>query len=389
MHVLGTSGTDGKDAYSEDLSYETYYLASVRADGEYLENSIFTTAKNYATIGTNMSANSALRPVITVSANSVADKSIGTSVTVDRFYKNKTGAEAKGYVRADSIATLLGKDIKSFSKIESGLPTMEADITWTKLSSGGYNSQTDSFDTSKYDYYIADRATKLQVRLTGAPAYNNGVLAIDTICNSLYGNLTKIKVNNGKTTKKVKVVLARNAKWEDFVDDTKISDTSYGSVWTANADDSTIPNKITKTQNVFAPTLFTQYENIDKTKGISKGNSEPKLSLYNMSIQGTDSWIPTSKKESYAYEKYGTNPWLKAINNAYFSTVNRNENNCNLGTEYWLTSRCTSVNFASVGYGMRGVTTGGQITAYRLFFSSGKTYNSPCHGLRPVLQVEK
>ena len=31
----------------------------------------------------------------------------------------------------------------------------------------------------KYDNYIADRTTKLQIRLTGAPAYNNGVLAMD------------------------------------------------------------------------------------------------------------------------------------------------------------------------------------------------------------------
>mgnify|MGYP000591051099 FL=1 len=60
-------------------------------------------------------------------------------------------------------------------------------MTWTKLEEGGYDSLTGDFDTSKYNYYIADRTTKLQIRLTGAPAYNNGVLALDTVCNNLYG----------------------------------------------------------------------------------------------------------------------------------------------------------------------------------------------------------
>ena len=70
-------------------------------------------------------------------------------------------------------------------------------MTWTKLEEGGYDSLTGEFDTSKYDYYIADRTTKLQIRLTGAPAYNNGVLALDTICNNLYGNVTEIKLSDG------------------------------------------------------------------------------------------------------------------------------------------------------------------------------------------------
>ena len=66
------------------------------------------------------------------------------------------------------------------------------------------------------------------MRLTGAPGYNNGVLAMDTVMDNIYGNLTEIKLSDG-SPKKVNVVLARNAKFEDFYADTAASGT-YGGV---------------------------------------------------------------------------------------------------------------------------------------------------------------
>ena len=312
-------GSDGKTPYSEELSRDYYQLVYVRTDGARATHKLFTVGQKYATSGSNGSGGCSLRPVITVSADSVSDTSEGATVNVDRFYKNKSGSEAHGYVKADSIAALLGRDIKSINKVNSGLPTVESDMTWSKLTDGGYDLQSGSFDTSKYDYYIADRATKLQVRLTGAPAYNNGVLALDTICNNLYGNLTEIKLKNGKT-KKVKVVLARDAKWEDFMDESKLS--NFGNLWTTNADDTSAPNKITVTGNSYATTLFTQYENIDKTKGASKGYSDAKITSYNMSTSRTSNWLSTDQKGKYACERYNndkksSNPWLKVINNDY------------------------------------------------------------------------
>ena len=128
-------------------------------------------------------------------------------------------------------------------------------MTWSKLTDGGYDLQTGTFDTSKYDYYIADNATRLQIRLTGAHAYNNAVLALDTVCNNIYGNITEIKLKNGET-KQVKVALARNAKWEDFMDESKLN--NFGSLWTTNANDSKAPHKISSIWNSYSPTLFTQ-----------------------------------------------------------------------------------------------------------------------------------
>ena len=192
---------NGTVPYSEDISNEAYSMNFADINGNYSSYSLFGVSK-YNTSGSNFVTQScALRPVITVAGDSVLDKTIGASVSTEPFYKGKTGTEAHGYVKADSIASLLNLDIQSINKISSGLPIIETDMTWTKLEDGGYDSLTEKFDTSKYDYYIADKATSLQIRLTGAAGYNNGVLAIDTVCNSIYGNLTEIKLSNGKTKK--------------------------------------------------------------------------------------------------------------------------------------------------------------------------------------------
>ena len=377
--------TDGTTKYSEDLSIEVYQFNYVRTDGTYTATTLFQTQNNYNTTGSNSTYNCALRPVITVSGDSIQNKTVGTTVTTDPFYKGKTGTEAHGYVKADSIASLLGVDIKSVNKINSGLPTKEADMTWTKLEDGGYDSLTGEFDTEHYDYYIADRTTNLQMRLTGAAAYNNGVLAMDTVCKNLYGNLTEIKLSNGKT-KKVNVVVARNAKFEDFVDDSKLSG-SYGGVWSTNANDSTAPNKITSTNNRYAPTLFTQYENIDKSNGASKGYSDAKISSYNLSNAGTSSFVSTEEKSKYAYEKYNADPGLKVIYNAYWGSANRNTANIRTGKDYWLSSRCVYADWRRSRFYLRFVS-GSSITPSDVFYSSTGTY-SYCRGLRPVLQVSK
>lgn len=380
--------TNGTTPYTEDLSYETYQMNYVRTDGVFTPATLFQTAKNYSTTGSNSTYNCALRPVITVSADSVPDKTIGASVNTDPFYKGKSGAEAHGYVKADSIASLLGIDIKSVNKINSGLPTKEADMTWTKLTDGGYDSLTGNFDTSKYDYYIADRATSLQMRLTGAAGYNNGVLAMDTVCNNLYGNLTEIKLSDG-STKKVKVVLARNAKFEDFYDDSNLSNGTYGGIWSTNANDSTAPNKITSTNNRYAPTLFTQYEGGDNldTSNPSKGYSDAKISSYILSNAGTSSFVSNDQKNSYAYEKYDADPGLKVIYNAYWGGANRNTARINIGREYWLSSRCVDAYWYGSIFFLRYVSGGSITTSY--VFDSYIGAGSECRVLRPVLQVSK
>ena len=382
----GYDSQGGKVQYSENIAYECYAINYIRTDGAYTNYNLFQ-VNGFNTSGSNYTYNCALRPVITVDGSCVSNKTVGATVNTDPFYKGKTGDEAHGYVKVDSIASLLGVDIKSIKKIDSGLPTIETSMTWTKLTDGGYDSLTGEFDTSKYDYYIADRPTSLQMRLTGAAGYNNGVLAMDTVCNNLYGNLTGIKLSDG-STKKVKVVLARNAKFEDFVDESKLSG-SYGGLWSTNANDSTAPNKITSTNNRYAPTLFTQYEGGDNldTSNPSKGYSDAKISSYILSNAGTSSFVSNDQKNSYAYEKYDADPGLKVIYNAYWGGANRNTARINIGREYWLSSRCVNANWNGSGFNLRCVS-GSSLNASYLF-GSGTGTRSYCRGLRPVLQVSK
>ena len=382
----GYDSQGGKVQYSENIAYECYAINYIRTDGAYTNYNLFQ-VNGFNTSGSNYTYNCALRPVITVDGSVISNKTVGTTVTTDPFYKGKTGADAHGYVKADSIASLLGVDIKSIKKIDSGLPTIETSMTWTKLTDGGYDALTGNFDTKNYDYYIADRATNLQVRLTGAAGYNNGVLAMDTVCNNLYGNLTGIKLSDG-STKKVKVVLARNAKFEDFVDESKLSG-AYGGLWSTNANDSTAPNKITSTNNRYAPTLFTQYEGGDNldTSNPSKGYSNAKISSYILSNAGTSSFVSNDQKNSYAYEKYDADPGLKVIYNAYWGGANRNTARINIGREYWLSSRCVGANWTYSYFSLRSVS-GSSIRASYLF-NSRTDAGSYCRGLRPVLQVSK
>ena len=377
----------GSIQYDEKIvndRYSIYYVSADEKDRTYYQ--IFD-VEGQNNSGINGTYNCTLRPVITVPANSVTNKEVGTEVKIDPFYKEKTGAEAKGYVKADSIASLLGIDIKGINKTDAGLPTRETDMTWSKLEEGGYDSLTGNFDKSKYDYYIADRATKLQIRLTGAEAYNNGVLAIDTICNNLYGNVTEIKLSDG-STKKVKVVLARNAKFEDFVDDSKINNSTYGGIWSTNANDTTATNKITQTQNRYAPTIFTQYENIDKTKGASKGYSDAKIKTYILASNGTSSFLTEEQKGSYSYERYNENPGLKVIYNAYWGNANRNTAKTTTGKEYWLSSRSINSNWHNAHFYLRNIASDGALMDHYVFGSYVYS-DTNCSALRPVLQVEK
>lgn len=382
--VSSHNSNGGTVSYSENVGYEQYSMRYIRTDGTATNYQLFR-VDGYNTSGSNSTYNCALRPVITVSASCVSNTNIGTSVTTDPFYKGKTGDEAHGYVKADSIASLLGTDIKAVTAIDAGLPTAEMDMTWTKLTDGGYDTLTGNFDTSKYDYYIADRTTKLQMRLTGAPAYNNGVLAMDTVCNNLYGNLGEIKLSDG-STKKVKVVLARNAKFEDFFADVAPSG-SYGGIWSTNASDTTAPNKITSTGNRYAPTLFAS-EDIDASNGVSDGYSDAKITSYNLSKTGTSSFLLEDQKNLYEYEKYPENPGLKVIYNYRGGSPNRNTRRASTGKDFWLSSRCVGAYWGNSNFYLRCMSSSGAFSYNDVFSSSTLTY-SACRGLRPVLQVSK
>ena len=396
-----------KGGDTDDHRYEVYRLEYSRTDGTLSTIDLFVIYYT-KTSGTNQSQTCALRPVITVSGDLIKDKSIGAKVSTDPFYKGKTGTEAHGYVRADSLSSLLGVDIKGISKIDAGLPVPESDMTWTKLPDGGYNSvdsSAGSFETSKtskYDYYIADKTTKLQVRLTGAQGYNNGVLALDTICNDIYGGETSIKSNG--TTKNVKVKQARNAKFEDFWDESKIgkSKTSgYGATYSTDESkasstaSSSTGSVMTYKNNRWTPSIY-RLESID-VNNPSSGYSDAKIKSYNLSNntayyndRKNNKSLTDDNMNSYSAEyRY---PDITVMYNALWGTgANRNtavSTKTSNSQSYWLSSRCVFAYWSYAGFGWRFVSGGGSLTTYDVFGSSANVNSRLC-GLRPVLVVEK
>ena len=375
--------------------YEVYRLEYSRTDGNLSTVDLFVIYYTN-TSGNNQSQTAALRPVITVPASLVSDKTVGAKVTTDPFYKGKTGAEAHGYVSADSIASLLGTDVKSVTKIDAGLPTAEADMTWTKLTDGGYDTSSGSFDKSNYDYYVADRTTKLQVRLTGAQGYNNGVLALDTICNQLYGGVKSIKLSDG-STKNVTVASARNAKFEDFWDEsniTKNTTNGYGSTWSTDTSlASSTSSEMTYKYNRWTPTIYSK-ENIDPSNP-SKGYSDAKITTYNMSsntayYNNSSTSLTDENRSSYSAEyRY---PSITVMYNALWgNAANRNtaaSAKTSNSSNYWLSSRCVLAYWSSANFNLRFVSGSGSLDA-SFVFDSGTNVTSPCFGLRPVLVVKK
>jgi len=399
----GYESNGGKTAYSEDIVYERYCFSYVRTDGVFTDFYSLFDVYGYNTYGSNGSFNCALRPVITVTGDLIKDKSIGAKVSTDPFYKGKTGTDAHGYVRADSLSSLFGVDIKGMSKIDAGLPVPESDMTWTKLPNGGYNSAdsaTGSFDTSKYDYYIADRTTKLQVRLTGAQGYNNGVLALDTICNDIYGGETSIKLRNGKTIK-VKVKQARNAKFEDFWDESKIEKSTtegYGATYStdeskaSSSASSSTGSVMTYKKYRWTPSIY-RLESLDANNP-SSGYSDSKIKSYNLSnntayYNNSNASLTDENMNSYSAEyRY---PDITVMYNALWGNeANRNTevSKTSNSQNYWLSSRCVYATWANAFFYLRCVSGGGSLYPGDVFGTYTYVGSSSC-GLRPVLVVEK
>ena len=384
---------------------EYYGLYFARIDGALSSNNLYNI--NYTdTSGSNSgTTTNALRPVLTVDASLIKDKTVGAKVSTDPFHKS--GSDKNGYVSADSLAQLLGRNDISITKAEAGLPTAEADMTWTKLPNGGYNSvdgATGSFDTSKYDYYIADRTTKLQVKLVGAQGYNNGVLALDTICNDIYGGETSIKLSDGKT-KKVKVKQARNAKFEDFWDESKIKKSTtegYGATYSTDESkasstaSSSTGSVMTYKYNRWTPSLY-RLENAIDANNPSSGYSDAKIKSYNLS-NNTAYYNDSKNNKSLTDENMNSYsaeyryPDITVMYNALWGTgANRNtevSTRTSNSQNYWLSSRCGNANWSYAAFYLRCVSGDGSLNAYSVFSSGTGVYSASC-GLRPVLVVEK
>ena len=162
------------------------------------------------------------------------------------------------------------------------------------------------------------------------------------------------------------------------------SSTGYGGVWSTNGSE---PNKITATNNRWAPTIFAS-EDVDQNNGASDGYSDAKITSYNLSTTGVNEQLTADQRNSYSYEKYNEDPGLTAIYNAYWGGANRNTAQASTDTSFWLSSRCVGVSWNSANFDFRCMSGSGLISTAGAFYS-GTGIDSGCYALRPVLQVEK
>ena len=246
------------------------------------------------------------------------------------------------------------------------------------------------------------KTTKLQVRLTGAQGYNNGVLALDTICNDIYGGETSIKLSNGKT-KNVKVKQARNAKFEDFWDESKIrknTTSGYGATYSTDESkasstaSSSTGSVMTYKYNRWTPSLY-RLENVIDANNPSSGYSDAKIKSYNLSnntayYNNSNASLTDENMNSYSAEyRY---PDITVMYNALWGTgANRNTTVSTRTTNsqnYWLSSRCVYAYWYLASFSLRFVSGGGSLNT-GIVFNSYTSVNSTSCGLRPVLVVEK
>ena len=187
---------------------------------------------------------------------------------------------------------------------------------------------------------IAIKSTDLKITLSKSSGYNNGVKALNEICNTLYGTAT---VNGSK------VISARSANFEDFYSDSR----SYGDY--------------TYTTNNKYP-ISLDHDNEDYRTGWSRQAS------YYMQPQSEQSVFDQGS--------------LKIKSNQYDGEANKNTKITTTGKQYWLASRCVYAGVDACNFGIRRINESGKISYWPTFSSDGKVA-SPSISLRPVLRISK
>ena len=187
---------------------------------------------------------------------------------------------------------------------------------------------------------IAIKSTDLKITLSKSSGYNNGVKALNEICNTLYGTAT---VNGNK------VISARSANFEDFYSDSR----SY--------------EDYTYTTNNKYP-ISLDHDNEDYRTGWSSQTS------YYMQ--------PQSEQSVFAQGS------LNIKSNQYDGEANKNTKITTTGKQYWLASRCVYAGVDACNFGIRRINESGKISYWPTFSSDGKVA-SPSISLRPVLRISK
>ena len=257
--------------------------------------------------------------------------------------KLATGTDVSNKVKVDttkvydSIEELLNNQTNT--PIQGVLVGVDSNNQAYKLSAEdlGWEVLTDNGDIVDL---IAIKSTELKITLSRAAGYNNGVKALDEICNSLYGDATI----NG-----TKAISARSSKIGDFFSD--------GRIYTESSYD---------VNNIY-PVILDD-DNTDYRTGWSS-----QTNYYTM---------PKAQQSKSAE---GT---LRIKTNQYKGESNINSKVITTGNQYWLSSRCVYGGVDTCNFGLGAINETGIISYWPTYSSDGRVA-SPSIGIRPVIRVSR
>ena len=277
-------------------------------------------------------------------------------------YKVADGTNGSGYTTTDGYQTFTTE-------------TGESALKWRVLSIDEEKGEVELVAAT-----AAQTSTKLY--LQGADGYNHAVDILNDLCKELYSN------TSGAEARSIKV---EDINAKTTYDYTEYTNTSTGFTYGDTKQLSTYGTSYMNYPNLYsqekgygtAGTMNTSGLNGSEGKEDGETDSTSVVTTYstvtgstNGNTAGTDPYI------TYTYYYYKAEDYLNTnlgVNTAPAGLIN-------VGTTYWLASRCVNANSNYAYFFVRYLSSSGDVNRSSLFNSSGNT-NGYSYAVRPVVSL--
>ena len=293
-----------------------------------------------------------------------------------QMYSEYVGVEVTGYEPEPDDYTL-EKEISGYE--ESQILKTNENMRWR------------IWDFDGNTLRIIGDPTEERIYFQGATGYNNGIWALDYICNELYSNNKGVKVTNLRKTDIQKVSTYDYTQYKHKPNEAEEAPNE-------NAEDTIQFGEVVEYDNAYYPEMWNAndknwtYEwnddngtitGEDKECTIWEKNENIKEELKNK-MQGGSSKI--AFKSTYYWHHYGDDEF---INKKYYDLIFKKTNGDLCGL-FWLASRMMSAD-SGIGYfglvAMEGHTKGGYIHGESVCKTDGTDMKEYSSYLRPIVSI--
>ena len=232
--------------------------------------------------------------------------------------------------------------------------TGEAALKWRVLSIDEENGEVELVAAT-----AAQTTAKLYLK--GADGYNHAVDILNDMCKELYSN------ENGAEARSIKVEDINAKTTYDYT-----TYTNYGTVYTPT--NKQYPNIYAAEEGSTAAGL--NGTGLKGSEGVRKADGTANYTTY------TGSSTAETLNATYTYYYYKAEDYLNTnlgVNTAPAGLIN-------VGTTYWLASRCVSADSNYANFRVRYLDSSGYVSGINLFGSIGNTYG-PSYAVRPVVSL--